>query len=193
MAIFDREQSSVTLPQLEQKISEIDNSYVDIDTRANDGTRDGNLLSAIKALGWSVINPIKGAIDIKSLLAKILNTDLVIDSGTTNGWTWKKFASGLYEAEKYVNIGQVTADTAIATIEGSVKLYITAAIPPSDNDPPHTLVSGYVTYDYVGNSSGYSLVLRTSGGKIQLGRLASSSFAFADVVLVYRVVNGKWK
>ena len=193
MAIFDREQSSVTLPQLEKKISEIDNSYVHIDTRAKDGTRDGNFLSSLGALGWSVINPVKGAVDIKLLISKILRTDLVIESGTTSGWAWKKYASGKYEAEKYANIGQITASNALLTVEGSTKLYVTVALPPSDDSPPHTLVSGHVVYDYVSNSSGYSIPIRSQNGKIQIGRFATASFAFQDVALVYRVVNGKWK
>lgn len=193
MAIFDRERSNVTLPQLEKRISEIDNSYVDIDTRAKDGTRDGNLLSSLRALGWSVINPVKGAVDIKLLISKILRTDLVIESGTTSGWAWKKYASGKYEAERYINIGQVTAGTVLASTEGTMKLYVTAAIPTTAPQPPHTLTSGYIIYDYVGNSSGYSLVLKTTDGKIQLGRLSTTSYAFQDVALVYRVVDGKWK
>ena len=127
--------------------------------------------------------------NIKDSYAK----DFIVDSGTTDGWTWKKYDSGLYEAEKYVDYGNVTASTALATIEGNVKLYVTASIPSTAPTPPHTLTSGYVVYDYIGNTTGYSLVLRSTDNKIQLGRLASSSVTLNSVKLVYRVVNGKWK
>lgn len=117
----------------------------------------------------------------------------IFESGTTSGWNWVKWSDGRYEAERYANIGQVTASNALLTIEGSTKLYMTATLPPSDQTPPHTLVSGNVVYDYVSNSTGYSIPIRSTGGKIQLGRFATDAFTFSNVTLVYRVVGGRWR
>lgn len=132
-------------------------------------------------------------VDTALILGGQALTDFVVEQGTTDGWDWKKWNSGRYEAEKYINYGTVTAGTAMATIEGSVKIYSTVAIPTDDPQPPHTLTQGYVQYDYLGNGQGYSIVMRTTNGKIQLGRLSTSSFAFTNVEMIWRVVMGRWK
>ena len=119
--------------------------------------------------------------------------DPIEEEGTTGGWTWIKYKSGRYEAERLVNYGTVTANSVMLTVEGNIKLYSTPAIPVNPILPPHTLVSGEVVYSCPGNSQGYALLMQTTGNRIQLGRFSSASFAFTGVKILCRVVNGRWK
>lgn len=172
--------------------------YLAIDTGTNTlkvpSTTIGVSTSMTQAEATAGTSTAKRVISPKVLKDTVDNAvSAIFESGTTSGWEWVKWSDGRYEAERYANIGQVTATNALLTIEGSTKLYVTAALPPSDQNPPHTLVSGNVVYDYVSNSTGYSIPIRSTGGKIQLGRFATDSFAFSNVTLVYRVVCGRWK
>ena len=128
-------------------------------------------------------------------VSQAIKQEYIVDQGVTGGWTWRKWSSGRYEAERIINYGQVTAATVLATIEGNTKLFITTPIPTNTPTLPHTLTSGSIEYEYLGNSLGYSFVFRTTNNRIQLGRLAvsSSEAAFGDVMLLYRVVGGLWK
>lgn len=119
--------------------------------------------------------------------------DYVVEQGTTSGWVWQKWDSGRYEAEKREDIGTVSLSNAMFTIEGSTKMYASNAIPTTMPTPPHTLKSGSVEVDYLGNSTGYTMLGRTQDDKIQLFRAGSASISVANVILLYRVVNGKWK
>lgn len=172
--------------------------YLAIDTGTNTlkvpSTTIGVSTSMTQAEATSGTSTAKRVISPKVLKDTIDNAvSAIFESGTTSGWNWVKWSDGRYEAEKYANIGQVTASNALLTVEGSTKLYVTAALPPSDDSPPHTLVSGNVVYDYVSNSSGYSIPIRTQNGKVQIGRFATDAFVFSNVTLVYRVVCGRWK
>ena len=128
-------------------------------------------------------------------VSETIKDEHIVDQGTTSGWTWKKWSSGRYEAERTINYGQVTAATVLATIEGNLKLFISTAIPANVPSPPHTLTSGTIEYEYLGNGLGYSFIFRTTQNKIQIGRLgvSSSETAFSNVMLLYRVVGGLWK
>lgn len=124
-----------------------------------------------------------------------LKQDYIKDQGSSNGWSWRKWESGIYEAEKVINYGQVSATQSLATIEGTKKLYASGPIPVNVPAPPHTLTSGEIEYEVLGNSLGYSFVFRTQNNKIQLGRIAAapSEAVFTNVQLLYRVVRGRWK
>lgn len=128
-------------------------------------------------------------------VSETIKDEHIVDQGTTSGWTWKKWSSGRYEAERTINYGQITAATVLATIEGNLKLFISTAIPTNVPSPPHTLTSGTIEYEYLGNDLGYSFIFRTTQNKIQIGRLgvSSSETAFSNVMLLYRVVGGLWK
>lgn len=172
--------------------------YLAIDTGSNTlkipSTSIGVSTSMTQAEATAGTSTAKRVISPKVLKDTIDNAvSAIFESGTTSGWNWVKWSDGRYEAEKYANIGQVTASNVLLTVEGSTKLYLTAALPPSDQNPPHTLVSGNVVYDYVSNTTGYSIPVRSTNGKIQLGRFATDSFTFSNVTLVYRVVCGRWK
>lgn len=175
--------------------------YLAIDTGSNTlkipATSIGVSTSMTQAEATAGTSTAKRVISPKVLKDTIDNAvsaiSAIFESGTTSGWNWVKWSDGRYEAEKYVNIGTVTASNALLTVEGSTKLYVTVALPPSDDSPPHTLVSGNVVYDYVSNSSGYSIPIRSQNGKVQIGRFATDAFVFSNVTLVYRVVGGRWK
>ena len=119
--------------------------------------------------------------------------DYIIEQGEKNGWVWRKWDSGRYEAEKKEDYGTVAIDFAYATIEGAVKLYGSGVIPTNMPLPPHTLKSGSVEVEYLGNSTGYTFIARTQTDKILLFRLGSAGISVSNVILLYRVVNGTWK
>lgn len=136
--------------------------------------------------------------DLTNILNEILpntSVDYIVEQGTTDGWKWRKWNSGRYEAEKKDNIGNVTLSTDMFTVEGSNHMWFSTALPATTPSPPHTLVTGNILYEYLWNGTGYTIVAKTStgSGKIQLGRVASSAPTVSNVVLVYRIVDGTWK
>lgn len=121
--------------------------------------------------------------------------DYIVEQGTSDGWEYRKWNSGKYEAEKVDNIGTVSLSSVYFTIESNVKMLLCNAIPTSTPTPPHTLLSGYsILYEYLSNSTGYTFVIKTSAdGKIQLARAGSEAISLSNVKLVYRILNGRWK
>lgn len=123
----------------------------------------------------------------KALLSKILQTDLVVDSGTSStGWAWKKYASGHYEAERTWNIGQVTLSTSSVT-----NYLVSADIAVST---PGAMTSGTVQATLQGSSSGSPIFLENiSASKIRIAKIASSSVTLQNLTIILRTVNGRWK
>jgi len=119
--------------------------------------------------------------------------DYIVEEGETGDWTWRKWNSGRYEAECTVDYGTVSLSNGYFTINGSVAMYFSDAIPTAMPLPPHTLVSGSVEVEYLGNSTGYAFLNRTQNEKIQLARASSAATSVSHVILGYRVVNGTWK
>ena len=126
-------------------------------------------------------------LSIKALLSKILQTDLVVDSGmSSTGWAWKKYASGHYEAERTWNIGQVTLSTAPAT-----NYRVSADITVST---PSAMSSGSVQATLQGSSSGSPIFLENiSASKIRIAKIANTSVTLQNVTIILRTVNARWK
>lgn len=157
--------------------------------------RTGSTANAIATTVWLNV-PITFTVENQQWpVTPVTCADYVIEEGTSDGWEYRKWASGKYEAEKVDNIGTVSLSSAYFTIEGSVKMWLCSAIPSSTPTPPHTLVSDYsILYEYLSNSTGYTFVVKTSAdGKIQLARAGSEAISLSNVKLVYKILNGRWK
>ena len=64
--------------------------------RLDTDTDDTSILKGLAKLGWTDAL-LKGKLLLKKVLAKILNCDYVIEEGTTDIWTYRKWASGIAE------------------------------------------------------------------------------------------------
>lgn len=128
-----------------------DDFEADIDTTASAGTTDGDLYNAINAIGW-VSNVISGSnLLVKRLLTKILETlkvDYVVEEGTSGGWTWRKWNSGIAEAWYRGNYGTVTLSTQLGTDIVSATMQLT--FPFTFTAVPMCVIS------FEGSTSGYS-------------------------------------
>ena len=126
-------------------------------------------------------------VDLKVLLTKILQTDLVIESGTdTYGFNWKKYASGRLEASRIRNVGQVTIST---TISSTYKVGGTLT-----KGYPELATSGTVAVVYIGNSSNSGTVLESiTNTTFRIGKETSSNVTLQNVTFAEILIDGRWK
>ena len=116
-----------------------------------------------------------------------LGEDYIVEQGTTSGWTWRKWNSGIYEAERAWNIGKVTIGNSISTgVKGTDAINVL--------QPPHELISGDVSVAYLGSTSSSGIwVEKTSYQKLRFCKAADSSVVLQNVTVALRVVAGRWK
>lgn len=122
-----------------------------------------------------------------------LSTNAVIESGTTDGWTWKKYANGIYEAEAIVTDSSVSLSSPMFTVEGITKMYMSGGLPKTIPTLPHTLVSGDIYCSPLGNSTGYAFHASFNSNKYCLLRPSTATVTINDVKSRCYVVNGRWK
>ena len=128
-------------------------------------------------------------LDVKALLSKILSAikvDYIVEQGTDNGWTYRKWDSGKLDAERARNIGQVT----IGTVEVSpirVGGTVTSAL-------PSMAISGSLDINYIGNSSGSpSWIEHISPNSWRIAKATTSNITLQNVTVLERVIDGRWK
>lgn len=126
-------------------------------------------------------------LQIMQLDAFVSSYDFVVEQGITNEWQWTKWNSGKYEAERCWNIGQ-------ATIGNSLTSYARASNVVEIAQPPHTLVSGYIETNLIGNTTNSGVSLERVGyNQFRLRKDGSSSVVLQNVMIGLRVVAGRWK
>lgn len=124
---------------------------------------------------------------LKELIAKIMRTDLVIESGTdADNWHYKKYASGRLEADRVYNIGQYTFNTTeISPIRVGGQFTL-----PS----PSMMTSGHITGTLMASSSNSSCFLEYIGETtVRVAKVASSNVTVQNMTIGLRVINGRWK
>lgn len=123
---------------------------------------------------------------LKDLLAAILQTDLVIESGTSSNWTYKKYASGRLEAERVWNVGQVTISTTVSSTwkrSGTI-----------NTSTPPMMISGSVSASLMGDSSNSAIVLEhISNTSLAIAKETSTNVTLQNVTLALRTVEARWK
>ena len=113
--------------------------------------------------------------------------DFPVEQGITNEWQWSKWNSGKYEAERCWNIGQ-------ATIGNALTSYARASNVVEIAQPPHTLVSGYIETNLIGNTSNSGVSLERVGyNQFRLRKDGASTVVMQGVMIGLRVVAGRWK
>lgn len=128
-------------------------------------------------------------LDLKALLTKILDAikvDYIVAEGTSNNFSYTKYASGRLEAERIWNVGQVTLNTTEAT---NVRVSGTLNIPQPSNK-----VNGTVVPTYIGNSSNSPTFMETiSSTQVRIAKFASTNITLQNVTFALRLINGTWK
>ena len=125
--------------------------------------------------------------DLKALIAQLLKTDFLIESGTdANGWTYKKYSSGIFEAEKEWQIGQYTINTTeVSPIKVGGDLTITT---------PADMISGSVTASIQGNTQNSPVFLEHyAATKVRIAKVTTSNITIQGMYLYLKTVNGRWK
>ena len=126
-------------------------------------------------------------LSLKELLAKILNTDLVVEEGTSGGWTYRKWKSGVAECW-----GAEKKTTAIATAWGNVysSPTLSTSFPTGLFTQAPDSVSIYITGEYscwVDNSDTFTKDL-VKYSLIRPNALTASQDYYARIHAI-----GKWK
>ena len=127
-------------------------------------------------------------LSVKALLSKILQTDLVIERGTdTNGWDYKKYSSGWYEAaRKYNASGLNITDLSAGTYYGAAKEVQTPSFSIATNYCFATNTASQSSGVYVYN------IDTVSASKFTIRYRAHSSVTNAKCG-AYIYIWGKWK
>lgn len=126
-------------------------------------------------------------LDMKALLAKLLCTPMVIEQGTdANGWTYRKWSDGTFDAEKEWNIGQYTiGSTEVSPFRVGNELNIVA---------PVDMISGSIMSSLLGSTSNSPVFLEHfSDIKVRIAKAATSNVTLQNVTLGLKTVNGRWK
>ena len=123
-------------------------------------------------------------LNVKKILTKILNTDLVIAQGTSGGWTYRKWSGGSYECWRH-NWGTAS----ISFTQWQSLFYADAdgpTFPITFTEQPIVLVTPVDSQAYI---LGCYSITTSKIGKIRFGHnMANSSRAWASIY-----VKGKWK
>lgn len=126
-------------------------------------------------------------LDMKALIAKLLSTPMVIEQGTdANGWTYRKWSDGTFDAEKEWNIGQYTINTTEASpIKVGGDLTITM---------PAAMISGSVVASVQGNTQNSPVFLEHyAATKVRIAKVTTSNITIQGMYLYLKTVNGRWK
>lgn len=110
--------------------------------------------------------------------------DHVIEYGTSGSWTYRKWASGIYECWG----GYRSSITAAGTVLGGNCCYGVVSFPTVFPSVP------VVTYNLYGNS-GYEFAGKASVscGSFTWYALSNATYTVGDVVTVHAHVKGRWK
>lgn len=123
---------------------------------------------------------------LKELLAKIIQTDLVIESGTVDGWDYKKYASGKLEADRVYNIGQYTINT---TEVSPIRIGGQFTLPT-----PSFMTSGYIAATLMASTSNSACFLEhISETVVRIAKVTTGQVTLQNMRIVITVVNGRWK
>lgn len=129
-------------------------------------------------------------LSLKEWIANVSNAlkaDYVVEQGTTNGWEWRKWNSGRYEAERVRNVGQITISNQLVT-------GIRASAAVSLANPPHTLTSGSLAVIYMGNASNSGCWCEMVGNsQYRLVKAIGSNVTLQGNIFKEMVVAGRWK
>lgn len=113
------------------------------------------------------------------------SNDYVIESGESNGFTYRKWASGKLDAERIWNIGQYTVSTAYGT-----GLRVGSEITVSQ---PLNMTSGSIEVTSLGNSSSSPIFLEhISATKFRIVKVSTTNVTLNNVTLALRLINGRW-
>lgn len=123
---------------------------------------------------------------LKELLAKIIQTDLVIESGTIDGWDYKKYASGKLEADRVMNIGQYSINT---TEIAPIRIGGNFTLPT-----PSFMTSGRITATLMASTSNSACFIEyISDTYIRIAKVANGNVTLQNMTIGLRVINGRWK
>lgn len=111
--------------------------------------------------------------------------DYVIEEGTDNGWNYRKFASGILEADRVWNVGQYTIGTVeVSPFRAGNDLTITT---------PSIMTSGSVMSTLLGSTSNSPIFLETySDTKIRVAKAASSNVTLQGLTIGLKLLNARW-
>lgn len=126
-------------------------------------------------------------LDVKGLIAKLLNCDHVVEEGTSGGWTYRKWKSGVAECWRQLSISNVTFSAAspISGLYQSADMTVTFPFPfteyPVTNVNTSAVAGDYGWIGRVGNGTS-SIIVRAFKRSSTTGQV---SLAIS--------VKGKWK
>lgn len=126
----------------------------------------------------------KSTADADSLIVNAM-ADYVIEEGTDNGWNYRKFASGILEADRVWNVGQYTIGTVeVSPFRAGNDLTITT---------PSIMTSGSVMSTLLGSTSNSPIFLECySDTKIRVAKAASSNVTLQGLTIGLKLLNGRW-
>lgn len=125
-------------------------------------------------------------LDVKGLIAKLLNCDHVVEEGTSDGWTYRKWKSGVAECWRQLSISNVTFSAAgISGLYQSADMTVSFPFPfteyPVTNVNTPAVAGDYGWIGRVGNGTSWIIV-----------RAFKRSNTTGQVTLAISV-KGKWK
>lgn len=111
----------------------------------------------------------------------------IIEAGTdSDGWNYRKYSDGTFEAEKEWNIGQYTINT---TEVSPIKVGGDLTIPV-----PADMTSGSVIAAIQGNTQNSPVFLEHyAARKVRIAKVTTSNITIQGMYLYLRTVNGKWR
>lgn len=120
-------------------------------------------------------------------LAQSVVADYVVEQGTdAEGWHYRKWNSGAYDAERTRNIGQYTINT---TVNSPIRVGgdITSALPSA-------AISGDLEIALVGNSTNSPCFLEKVGPlKWHIAKVTTQTITMQNLTVSERTIGAKWK
>lgn len=128
-------------------------------------------------------------LDVKELINKLLSAvkvDYIVEEGTNNGWTYRKWNSGMLDAERTRNVGQYTVNTVEASpirVGGTLSSSL-----------PSMAISGEVEVTLMGNSSNSACFIEhISNTTWRIAKAVGTNVTLNNLTVCERTVGARWK
>ena len=145
---------------------------------------DFNVNGTLKVNGNATV---EGDLNTKKLLINNKEVDYIVEQGTSNGWAYRKWNSGLAECWLESNL-YLTGSTPAAYMNGSAYYsYATVNLPFTFKTGPSSVADGRL-----GTGMGFVNVMPENGGR-KVTVYVTGNQESAEITIYAMTVTGRWK
>lgn len=128
-----------------------------------------------------------GATTVGGILANLGIADYIVEQGTTNAWSWEKYANGKIHCARKVSTGYTATESSGNLYYQDYDVVVPNAVPVLTNT-----INNVIIMPQAGNGLSFFMVKGISGKTISYRYVNSASVTNNQLTVLYQF-DGKWK